>query len=41
MDMIFEFQEGALDCAQALHNAGRAYTFSRADDGGYMISTRD
>jgi hypothetical protein len=41
MDMIFEFQEGALDCAQALYNAGRPYTFSRTDEGGFMISTRD
>jgi hypothetical protein len=41
MDMIFEFQEGALDCAQALYNAGRPYAFSRTSEGGFMISTRD
>lgn len=41
MDMIFEFLEGALDCAQALINAGRPYTFSRTADGGYEITTRD
>lgn len=39
--MIFEFLEGALDCAQALIDAGRPYTFSRTAEGGFMITTRD
>lgn len=41
MTLTFEHLEGALDCAQALINAGRPYTFSRATDGGYEITTRD
>lgn len=41
MTITFEFLEGALDCAQALINAGRPYTYSRAADGGYEITTAD
>jgi hypothetical protein len=41
MDMIFEFLEGALDCAQALIASGRPYTFSRTAEGGFMISVAD
>lgn len=41
MTLTFEHLEGALDCAKALINAGRPYTFSRADDGGYEITTSD
>jgi len=41
MTIKFEHLEGALDCVQALLNAGRPYTFGRSVDGGYEITTRD
>jgi hypothetical protein len=41
MTLTFEHLEGALDCAQAMINAGRPYTFSRSAEGGYEITTRD
>ena len=41
MTITFEFLEGALDCAQALINAGRVYTYSRNAEGGHEITTRD
>lgn len=41
MTLIFTLQEDALDCATALANAGRAYTFHRAVSGEYEITTRD
>lgn len=41
MTLTFEHLEGALDCAQAMINAGRPYTFSRPAEGGYEITTRD
>lgn len=41
MTIIFKHLESALDCATALGNAGRAYTFSRSVSGEYEITTRD
>lgn len=41
MTITFQIQEDALDCVQALANAGRAYTFRRTVAGEYEITTRD
>jgi len=41
MTLIFQFQEDALDCAMALGNAGRIYTFRRTIFGEFEITTRD
>lgn len=41
MTITFELQEDALDCAQALMNAGRPYTMTRSVSGAYEISTQD
>lgn len=39
MTLIFTIHEDALDCAVALAQAGRAYTFRRTIDGTYQIDT--
>lgn len=39
MSLIFDHHEDALDCAQALHNAGRVYQYRRTVDGKHEIST--
>lgn len=41
MTIIFEFLEGALDCAMALRQAGRVYVYSRNAKGEHEITTRD
>lgn len=41
MIIIFSFLDEALDCAVALGNAKRAYTYSRNEAGEHVITTRD
>ncbi len=41
MTLTFDIQEDALDCIQALLNAGRAYSIHRTVSGAYEITTRD
>lgn len=41
MTITFTLQEDALDCVQALMQAGRTYTMTRTVKGEYEITTRD
>ncbi len=41
MSIIFKHLEDALDCATALGNAGRVYTYTRNAMGEHIITTRD
>lgn len=41
MTITFKHLDEALDCATALGNAGRVYTYSRNEKGEHEITTRD